>query len=196
MTFEPKIEEKLRYFFKYLNKFMIWMWRLGLGGMMNIWPDVFGRIMVITHTGRKSGRRYQTPVNYTIIDGDIYCTAGFGKDADWFRNMLSNPQVEVWLPHSWWLGVSEDVSEVEQRLTILREVLIASGFAAYAAGINPRKMSDQTLNKVTASYRLIRIQRAEARTGSNGPGDLAWIWPLATLLLLPLIFPRRKRKTG
>ncbi len=194
MTFEPHIEEKLRYFFKYLNKFMICMWRLGLGGMMNIWPDVFGRIMIITHTGRKSGRRYQTPVNYAIIDGDIYCTAGFGKDADWFRNMLANPQVEVWLPHSWWTGVSEDVSEVEQRLPILREVLIASGFAAYAAGINPRKMSNQTLKKVTAPYRLIRIQRAEARTGSNGPGDLAWIWPLTTMLLLPLILPRRKRK--
>ncbi len=194
MTFEPHIEERMRHYFKYLNKFMIWMWRLGLGGLMNIWPDVFGRIMIITHTGRISGRRYQTPVNFAIIGGDIYCTAGFGKDADWFRNLLADPQVEVWLPQSWWTGIAEDVSDIEQRLPILRDVLIASGFAAYAAGVNPRKMSDQSLNTVTAKYRLIRIRRAQARTGPQGPGDLAWIWPLATMLLLPLIFPRRKRR--
>jgi len=194
VTYEPHIEEKLRQYFKYLNKFMIWMWRLGLGWMINIWPDVFGRIMVITHTGRKSGQRYQTPVNYTIIDDDIYCTAGFGEGADWFRNMMTDPQVEVWLPGGWWLGVAEDVSDSEARTPIMREVLIASGFAAYAAGINPRKMNDQTLSTVTAPYRLVRIRRAEARTGPDGPGDLAWIWPLAVLLMLPLIFPRRKRK--
>jgi len=194
VTFEPHIEEKLRHYFKYLNVFMVWMWRLGLGWMINIWPDVFGRIMVITHTGRKSGRRYQTPVNYMIIDDDIYCTAGFGEGADWFRNMIADPQVEIWLPDGWWLGVAEDVSDSEARVPIMREVLIASGFAAYAAGINPRKMNDQTLSTVTATYRLVRIRRAEARTGSNGPGDLAWIWPLATMLLLPLVLPRRKRK--
>jgi deazaflavin-dependent oxidoreductase (nitroreductase family) len=194
MTFEPHIEERMRHYFKYLNKFMIWMWRLGLGGLMNIWPDVFGRIMIITHTGRISGRRYKTPVNFAIIGDDIYCTAGFGKDADWFRNLLTDPQVEVWLPQSWWTGIAEDLSDIEQRLPILRDVLIASGFAAYAAGVNPRKMSDQSLNTVTAKYRLIRIRRAQARTGPQGPGDLAWIWPLATMLLLPLIFPRRKRR--
>jgi deazaflavin-dependent oxidoreductase (nitroreductase family) len=194
MTFEPRIEEKLRQFFKYLNVFMVWMWRLGLGWMLNIWPDVFGRIMVITHTGRKSGRRYQTPVNYAVIDDDIYCTAGFGERADWYRNMIADSQVEVWLPDGWWLGVAEDLSDCEARLPIMREVLIASGFAAYLAGIDPRKMNDQTLSIVTASYRLVRIRRAEARTGPDGPGDLAWIWPLATMLLLPLILPRRKRK--
>lgn len=194
MTFEPHVEEKMRHYFKYLNRFMVGMWRLGLGEMMNCWPAVIGRIMVITHTGRKSGRRYQTPVNYTIIDDDIYCTAGFGKGADWFRNILADPQVEVWLPGGWWLGVAEDVSDSEERLPIMRDVLIASGFAAYAAGINPRKINDQTLSTVTAPYRLVRIRRAEARTGRPGPNDLAWIWPLATMLLLPLIFPRRKRK--
>ena len=130
MTFEPHIEEKLRHYFKYLNNFMVCMWRFGLGWMINIWPDVFGRIMIITHTGRKSGRRYQTPVNYMIIDDDIYCTAGFGKGADWFRNMIADPQVEVWLPDGWWLGVAEDISDCEARLPIMRDVLIASGFAA------------------------------------------------------------------
>ncbi len=76
---------------------------------------------------------------------------------------------------------------------LLRKVLIASGFAAYAAGIDPLRLSDAELEAVTGSYRLVRIRRTAALTGPGGPGDLAWVWPLATFLLLPLAFRRRKR---
>ena len=91
--------------------------------------------MVITHTGRKSGLRRRTPVNYAIINGDIYCAAGFGAVADWYRNLLADPHVEVWLPDGWWAGSQRcDDLPAEQRLPVLRQVLINSGFAAYAAG--------------------------------------------------------------
>ena len=43
-------------------------------------------------------------------------------------------------------------------------------------------------------YRLLRIRRQEAHTGPGGPGDLSWLWPLATMLLLPLVLFRRNRK--
>ena len=68
--------------------------------------DLSGQIMVLTHTGRKSGLRRRTPVNYALVDGEVYCTAGFGQISDWYRNILANPQVEVWLPDGWWAGVN------------------------------------------------------------------------------------------
>src|SRR6266508_6547003 len=43
-----------------------------IGKMINIWPAGFGRIMVIKHRGRKSGKECLTPVNYAIIDGEIF----------------------------------------------------------------------------------------------------------------------------
>jgi deazaflavin-dependent oxidoreductase (nitroreductase family) len=187
-------EEKLRQGFKYFNTFMLDMWRLGLGPMLNMWPEVGGRIMVITHTGRKSGLRHQTPVNYTLSGEDIYCTAGFGRTSDWYRNIQSDPHVEVWLPDSWWEGVAEDVTGQEGSLDHMRQVLIASGFAARAAGINPHELSDEELAKVTENYRLVRIRRTAPRTGPGGPGELAWVWPLATFVLLPLVLFRRRRK--
>ena len=52
MTFTPEVEIKLRQSFKQLNKFMLLMWRLGFGRWFNVWPEGFGQIMVITHTGR------------------------------------------------------------------------------------------------------------------------------------------------
>ena len=191
---DEQMEEMLSQGFKYFNRFMLLMWRLGLGTWVNIWPAVIGRIMVITHKGRKSGLSRRTPVNYTIIDRDIFCTAALGEKSDWYKNMMKNPEVEVWLPGSWWVGVAEDVTDSEIRFPYLRQVLLASGFAARAAGINPHTIPEDEFEVVTKSYRLIRIQRSEARTGKGGPGGLAWIWPLTTMLLLPLVFLLRKRK--
>lgn len=179
----PDVEQKLRQRFRYLNRFMVFMWRLGLGRFMG-WRELSGQIMVITHVGRKSGLRRRTPVNYALVDGDVICTAGFGAASDWYRNIQAQPLVEIWLPEGWWAGVAEDISASPERLKLLRQVLVASGFASYAAGIDPLKISDADLARVSEKYRLVRIRCTTPCTGPGGPGDLAWVWPLATLVLL------------
>jgi len=192
---ESSHNEQLRQAFKQVNKFMLLMWRLGLGQWINIWPEGIGRIMVITHTGRKSGLKRQTPVNYAIVDGEIYCIAAYGKAADWYRNVKAHPEVEIWLPDGWWSGIAVEESSSKQRLPILRQILINSGFAAYAfAGIDPHKITEDELAKLTAEYCLIHIRRTGERTGVGGPGELAWVWPLATFFLLPLALRRKRRK--
>jgi deazaflavin-dependent oxidoreductase (nitroreductase family) len=191
MEITPALVQQLRAAFKIGNRFMLLMWRLGLGPFINMAPETTGRIMVMTHTGRKTGAKRQTPVNYMIHDEDIYCVAGFGSISDWYRNILKNPQVEVWLPEGWWQGVAEDVNHHPDRTELVREVLIASGFAARSAGIEPKKMSDEEIAAATTDYKLIRIRRTEACTGRGGPGDLAWVWPVATFLLLPLALRKK-----
>jgi deazaflavin-dependent oxidoreductase (nitroreductase family) len=52
-------------------------------------------ILLLTHTGRKSGKRYVTPLQYEEIDGAYYIGAARGQKADWFRNVKANPNVEV-----------------------------------------------------------------------------------------------------
>ena len=192
-TMSVEMTESLRQAFKVLNRrLMLPLWRLGLGQWLNAWPTMSGRIMVLVHTGRKSGRRRFTPVNYAQVDGEVYCTAGFGAGSDWYKNIIANPAVEVWLPDGWWAGVAEDITGSLATLRLLRSVLIASGAVAPLAGGDPQKLSDAELAAATTDYRLLHIKRTEARTGSGGPGELAWVWPLATMLLLPLAF-RRKR---
>ena len=189
-------EEALRQGFKSLNRFMMMLWRLGLGNYFNN-PSI-SQIMVLAHTGRLSGLPRRTPVNYAEVDGEIYCTAAFGHHADWYRNILANPEVEVWLPDGWYAGVAEEVPPDDpQRDAWMRAVLIASGFAAPVfAGFNPKTAGDDELAEISANYRLIRIRRTAARTGPGGPGDLAWVWPLATfgLLAMLLIKPCRRRR--
>jgi hypothetical protein len=128
------------------------------------------------------------------IDGTLYCTAGFGQKADWYRNLLVNPTVEVWLPNGWWVGRAKDVTTQGDNLPILRQVLINSGLAARVAGLDPLRMGDERLRQATAGYRLVHIRRIAALTGPGGPGDLAWLWPWATFSLLFLWVCSRSRK--
>jgi deazaflavin-dependent oxidoreductase (nitroreductase family) len=187
-------DERLRQMFKLGNRFMVLLFRLGLGNWGNR-PET-SQVMVLVHRGRKSGLLRKTPVNYAVVDDVIYCTAAFGQRADWYRNVLADPHVQVWLPDGWYAGEAEEVPDDDaQRNALMRQVLIASGFAApLFAGVNPKTASDAQLAEISASYRLIRIYPTEACTGPGGPGDLAWIWPLSSAVLLGLLFLGRRRK--
>jgi deazaflavin-dependent oxidoreductase (nitroreductase family) len=44
---------------------------------------------VVIHRGRRSGRRYQTPVNvFPAADGYVFALT-YGPDTDWVRNVLA-----------------------------------------------------------------------------------------------------------
>jgi deazaflavin-dependent oxidoreductase (nitroreductase family) len=173
---------------------MVPLWRLGLARLMNVWPHGFGRILVIEHVGRKSGRPYRTPVNYTHAGDDLHCVAGFGTRTDWYRNITAVSEIAVWLPDGRWVATAEDISDDPRRVDLIRAVLIDTGFAAYLAGINPRRIDDQAMAVRTADYRLVRIRPARKQHASGGPGDLAWTWmPIAVVVWL---FRRRRRHAG
>jgi deazaflavin-dependent oxidoreductase (nitroreductase family) len=192
MDLSPATEDRIRQIFKIFNRFMLLLWRLGLASYGN--PTEFGgAIMVIKHRGRKTGLTRYTPVNYAVAGDDIYCTAGFGPSTHWFRNLQANPEVELWLPDGRWGGLAEDASGDPQRVPLLRKVLVASGFAGPLFGVNPRRMNDAQIEAMLDTYRLVRIRKTGPLTGPGGPGDLAWIWPVSTLLLLALLLRRRKR---
>ena len=156
--FTPQQMNKLRNVFHSMNRFMVFMWKMGWGKAINSWPAGFGRIMVVKHRGRKSGKEYLTPVNYAIVDGELYCTAGFGSISDWYRNMLVHPQVELWLPEGKRIACAEDISDSPRRLFLLRQVIIASGFAAPLFGIHPKKLNDEHLDAVSKEYRLVHFK--------------------------------------
>jgi deazaflavin-dependent oxidoreductase (nitroreductase family) len=52
-----------------------------------------GRLMLVTHIGRRSGRRYRQPVSY-VRDGDVLLTPGGGR---WTLNLRDGEPVTVQL---------------------------------------------------------------------------------------------------
>ena len=65
------------------------LYRLGLGGLIG------KSTLVLTTTGRRSGRQRATPVNYWEAGGVFYVIAGSGTHADWYRNLVAQPEVGV-----------------------------------------------------------------------------------------------------
>jgi deazaflavin-dependent oxidoreductase (nitroreductase family) len=62
---------------------------------MGLGPLVGKFILLLTTTGRKSGMKRVTPLQYERIGEDYYVGAARGVKADWVRNLRANPIVEV-----------------------------------------------------------------------------------------------------
>jgi deazaflavin-dependent oxidoreductase (nitroreductase family) len=191
---EPAVLEVLRQVFKRMNRGMVVLWRLGLGWFAGVWPAGFGRLLVIEHTGRKSGTRYRTPVNYTVADDGLYCIAAFGDRTDWYRNLMAQPNAAVWLPDGRWEADATDASGSPRRLEMMRGVLLDSGFAAHIFGLHPRLLDDDTLDRATETYRLVHFRPIRRRPSPDGPGDLQWVWLPVAGLVVALAIRRVKRR--
>jgi len=71
-----------------------WLFRARLGFLLG------SRVLLLEHTGRKSGKVFQTPLEVAHHDPEhdqyVVCS-GFGSKADWYRNLQANQDVAVWL---------------------------------------------------------------------------------------------------
>ncbi len=86
-----KIPSEIRYFNKkYTNRVM---------------KIIAGRrgspIALIRHTGRKSGRQYETPIITAKGDGCFIFALTYGKEVDWYRNILANASAELLWRGQW-----------------------------------------------------------------------------------------------
>jgi len=65
------------------------LYEIGLGSLC-------GRIvLLLTTRGRRTGRPRITPLQYELVDGAFVVASARGTAADWYRNVLADPQVEV-----------------------------------------------------------------------------------------------------
>jgi deazaflavin-dependent oxidoreductase (nitroreductase family) len=78
-------------FFKWWFKLPVLQYKLGMGWMIGKY------ILLLTTTGRKSGKPRHTPLEYIYDkENDRYrISAGWGGKTDWYRNLLKNPNVNV-----------------------------------------------------------------------------------------------------
>ncbi len=53
------------------------------------------RILLLTTTGRKTGRQHTIGLQYEFIDDKYYVAAADGIRADWYRNLLQEPRVDL-----------------------------------------------------------------------------------------------------
>ena len=90
---------------KHIQKIHRLLYAVGLG-------RVIGKIiLLLTTTGRKSGMKRVTPLQFEKIGDDYYLGAARGLKADWVRNIQSNPQVDIRVGTKPFVGQAEVITE-------------------------------------------------------------------------------------
>ena len=56
---------------------------------------VAGKVLVLTTIGRKSGKSRSTPLQFEQVEGVYYVASARGVKADWYRNLVACPKVDV-----------------------------------------------------------------------------------------------------
>lgn len=160
---------------------MVPAYRLGLGPLLG--SPYGGYVMVIKHRGRRTQKVRYTPVNYAIQGGNVYCIAGFGKASHWIKNLASNPEVELLLPGGAIACTAEVVQDPQERLSMVRQVLVNSGFAAALfEGIIASRASDEKLATISKDYVALRFRPHGLGSGPADQGGWFWVWPTAALV--------------
>jgi deazaflavin-dependent oxidoreductase (nitroreductase family) len=81
-----------------------------------------GRLMLVTHVGRRTGRIYRQPVSY-VRDGDVLLTPGGGR---WTRNLRAGQPVLLRLRGRRRAGRPELVGDRQEVEQLLRRMLEAN----------------------------------------------------------------------
>jgi len=81
------------------------LYAIGLG------PLIGRIILLLTTTGRRSGMKRVTPLQYEMIGSDYYLGSARGIKSDWVRNIQTNPQVEVRVGAKQFYGTAEVICD-------------------------------------------------------------------------------------
>ena len=140
---------------KHIQKLHRVLYKLGLG------PVVGKIILLLTTTGRKTGLKRVTPLQYEEIDGKYYLGAARGLKADWVRNIQANPQVEVRVKSLNFQGLAEVVTD-PVRIADFIEVRLQRhpfmiGMIMQKAHNLPKRPSREQLEKLAEKETLVVI---------------------------------------
>ena len=176
-----------RVIFRSMNRYLVVpAFRLGLGPLLA--NPVVGYIVVLETTGRKSGATRHAPVNYAVIDGSIYCLAGWGKGTHWFANLMADPRVRLRLPGGAALGHAEEVTDREEARRAIVRVARNAGVGLFFDGLNPLIATDEEILARNGWMPVVRIRPVGFAPGPSDPGGRQWAW----LLLLAAVWLRRR----
>ena len=79
------------------------------------------RFLRLTHTGRRSGRQYETMLEVIGTNssaGEVIVIAGLGRSADWYRNLQAQPAVEVAIGGRRFQPAHRDLEQTEAATTL------------------------------------------------------------------------------
>jgi deazaflavin-dependent oxidoreductase (nitroreductase family) len=144
---------------KNIQKIHRLLYAVGLG------PLVGKIILLLTTTGRKSGQKRVTPLQYEEIDGKVYLGSARGTKSDWYRNIEADNRVGVRVKNRRFRGMAETVTD-PIRIADFLEIRLQRhprmiGLLMEKAHHLPRRPSREQLEGLAASEAMVVITPVE-----------------------------------
>jgi deazaflavin-dependent oxidoreductase (nitroreductase family) len=159
-------------------KWPVHLWRLGMA------PLIGHNMVLITHTGRKSGLPRRTMTELHVVNGRKYAPCAFGPRAQWFRNIQANPRVTIQTADGAESARAMRVTSDEEILALMdythpiNRIMILR----YMEALDIEPTPEDILAKKDRIY-WIRFDPTDEPTPPPLAADLVWVWPAALVIL-------------
>ena len=122
---------------------------------------IAGRVLVLTTIGRRSGQPRLTPLQYEEVDGIYYVASARGTQADWYRNLIKNPKVDVQVGDTCFSTIAKPMTDAGQIADFLEIRLkrhpYFMGAMLRLEGL-PRTYSRSDLEKLSERLAIVALQ--------------------------------------
>jgi deazaflavin-dependent oxidoreductase (nitroreductase family) len=107
----PEFKKNFHERLKAGNRFMAFFYKIRLLPLLGMGKQV----MLLSTKGRSSQKRRDFPIGYYLIDDTVHVFSGWGKAANWYKNIIANPQ-DVYLQVGFrrFHAIPEVVEDVEE----------------------------------------------------------------------------------
>ncbi len=157
---------------KIVFRFPLFMWRLGF-------QPILGRVLlVLTQTGRKTGRPRHTIIEYhSAANGNKYVVSAFGRRAHWYKNIMQNPHVTIQSADGTEYVKARRVTDVNELLAFFRVLNRRNPTMTnwYLESIGIQNTPADILSKHERLY-VVSFDPTSEPTPLPLKADLRWVW--------------------
>lgn len=157
-----------------------------VGRVLRVWNPAMKRLLrsplhwpwsrwfaVVEWTGRRSGRRYRTPVAYLLRGEEVWVTTG---DA-WWRNLRSNPEMRMWLAGREVEGVATLVTDPAESVQLHATMFEVRPLFARLAGLPSSPSAAEIERSIRSGRVLVRIKLRRRVSNPSAKGSSPGISP-------------------
>jgi deazaflavin-dependent oxidoreductase (nitroreductase family) len=164
------------------------MWRMGLRPLLDPW------MLVLTQRGRKSGLPRHTMLEYSIVDGRIYISPGWGTRTRWYQNVLADPHVTVQMDGETFGAVVQQVFD-DGELARVYEV-VSKRSPVWKPYLDSWGVKDTLSDFLAHKDRIPTLHLEPQRTLPVPPmeADLLWVWPAVAAVGIAAWYFGRERE--
>jgi deazaflavin-dependent oxidoreductase (nitroreductase family) len=143
-------------FMRFLLRLPVWLYRARMGWVLD------GRFLLLSHTGRTTGRARQTVLEVVDVDAQratYFVASAWGDRADWFRNIGCTPEIRITVGRRAMRAVAEVLPPDESR-DVLHEYRRRHRLAA---AVLARLLGHSTFETVAETVPVVALRASRPR---------------------------------